>query len=160
MKTPSPCRHRWVRLQRLTRTRMEIPWTRSSTEALSAPSYTWRRRVRTNNSLSSYAHIFRRHWGRRINKLSSRSSGIFDTLLRLGFSTRHLCWVSCQQEIEGSFRPLALYVFSDADFAGCRVNRKLTLGTCQILGSLLFLCLLATLNCSSIYHRGRVCSCL
>jgi hypothetical protein len=31
-----------------------------------------------------------------------------------------------------SFR--SLLGFSDADFAGCRVDRKSTLGTCQILG--------------------------
>jgi hypothetical protein len=30
---------------------------------------------------------------------------------------------------------LSLLVFSDADFAGCRVDRKSTLGTCQFLGS-------------------------
>jgi hypothetical protein len=30
---------------------------------------------------------------------------------------------------------LSLLGFSDADFAGCRVDRKLTLGTCQFLGS-------------------------
>jgi hypothetical protein len=32
---------------------------------------------------------------------------------------------------------LSLLGFSDAEFAGCRVDRKLTLGTCQFLGSLL-----------------------
>jgi hypothetical protein len=30
---------------------------------------------------------------------------------------------------------LALHGFSDADFAGCRLNRKSTSGTCQFLGS-------------------------
>jgi hypothetical protein len=30
---------------------------------------------------------------------------------------------------------LALHVFSDADFAGCRLDRKSTSGTCQFLGS-------------------------
>jgi hypothetical protein len=33
---------------------------------------------------------------------------------------------------------LSLLVFSDADFAGCRVDRKSTSGTCQFLGSSLF----------------------
>jgi hypothetical protein len=32
---------------------------------------------------------------------------------------------------------LSLLGFSDADFAGCRVDRKSTSGTCQFLGSLL-----------------------
>jgi hypothetical protein len=32
---------------------------------------------------------------------------------------------------------LSLLSFSDADFAGCRFDRKLTSGTCQFLGSLL-----------------------
>jgi hypothetical protein len=30
---------------------------------------------------------------------------------------------------------LALHVFSDADFSGCRLDRKYTSGTCQFLGS-------------------------
>jgi hypothetical protein len=30
---------------------------------------------------------------------------------------------------------LSLFGFSDADFAGCRVDRKSTFGTCQFLGS-------------------------
>jgi hypothetical protein len=30
---------------------------------------------------------------------------------------------------------LSLFGFSDADFAGCRVDRKSTSGTCQFLGS-------------------------
>jgi hypothetical protein len=30
---------------------------------------------------------------------------------------------------------LALHVFSDADFAGCRLDWKSTFGTCQFLGS-------------------------
>jgi hypothetical protein len=30
---------------------------------------------------------------------------------------------------------LALHGFSDADFAGCRLDRKSTFGTCQVLGS-------------------------
>jgi hypothetical protein len=30
---------------------------------------------------------------------------------------------------------LALHGFSDADFAGCRLDRKSTSGTCQFLGS-------------------------
>jgi hypothetical protein len=30
---------------------------------------------------------------------------------------------------------LSLLGFSDADFAGCRVNKKSTLGTCQFMGS-------------------------
>jgi hypothetical protein len=33
--------------------------------------------------------------------------------------------------------PLALHGFSDADFAGCRLDRKSTSGTCQFLGSFL-----------------------
>jgi hypothetical protein len=34
---------------------------------------------------------------------------------------------------------LALHGFSDADFAGCRLDRKSTFGTCQFLGSSLVL---------------------
>jgi hypothetical protein len=34
-----------------------------------------------------------------------------------------------------AFSSLSLLGFSDADFAGCRVYRKLTSGTCQFLGS-------------------------
>jgi hypothetical protein len=30
---------------------------------------------------------------------------------------------------------LALHGFLDADFAGCRLDRKSTLGTCQFLGN-------------------------
>jgi hypothetical protein len=42
-----------------------------------------------------------------------------------------------------AFSSLSLLGFSDADFAGCRVDQKSTSGTCQFLGSSLFLGLLA-----------------
>jgi hypothetical protein len=35
---------------------------------------------------------------------------------------------------------LALHGFSDADFAGCRLDKKFTSGTCQFLGSSLVSC--------------------
>jgi hypothetical protein len=48
---------------------------------------------------------------------------------------------------------LSLLGFSDADFAGCRVDRKSTSGTYQFLGSS------QTVYCSSVYHRSRICFC-
>jgi hypothetical protein len=88
MDDSKPCRHRWVRLQSLTRTRTESPWTRRSTGAWSAPSCTWRRRGRTSSFLCVCALIFRRHWGLHIDRPSSGSSGIFNILVSLVFGTQ------------------------------------------------------------------------
>jgi hypothetical protein len=56
---------------------------------------------------------------------------------------------------------LALHGFSDADFAGCRLDRKSTSGTCQFFG--LFFGVLVfpqTVECCTIHFRGRVrCRC-
>jgi hypothetical protein len=52
---------------------------------------------------------------------------------------------------------LVLHGFSDADFAGCRLDRKSTSGTCQLLGSSLVSWFFPqTVECCSIYYRGRV----
>jgi hypothetical protein len=52
---------------------------------------------------------------------------------------------------------LALHGFSDADFAGCRLDRKSTSGTWQFFwiffGVLVFS---QTVDCCSIHYRGRV----
>jgi hypothetical protein len=48
----------------------------------------------------------------------------------LRYTPKHGLWYSASSS-------LSLLVFSDADFAGCRVDQKSTLGTCQFLGSLL-----------------------
>jgi hypothetical protein len=68
--------------------RTENLWTRRSTRAWSTPSCTWRRRGRTYNSVCVSVLVFRRQRGCCIIRPSSRSSGIFDTLLSLGFGTR------------------------------------------------------------------------
>jgi hypothetical protein len=62
---------------------------------------------------------FQAYRGLHIGRPSSISSGIFDTLLSL---------------VSGVLFSFASW-FSDADFAGCRVDRKSTSGTCQFLGS-------------------------
>jgi hypothetical protein len=72
----------------LTQMRTKSLWTRRSTRAWSAPSYTWRWRGRTSNFLYVFALVFRSRWGLHINRPSSRSSGIFDTLLSSVFGTR------------------------------------------------------------------------
>jgi hypothetical protein len=52
---------------------------------------------------------------------------------------------------------LDLHGFSDADFAGCRLDRKSTSGTCQFLGSSFgVLVFPQTVECCSIHYRGRV----
>jgi hypothetical protein len=86
--TRSPCRHWWVRLQCLTRTRTESPWTKRSTGAWSAPSCTWRQWGRTSGFLCVCALVFRCRRGLHIGRPSSGSSGIFDTLLSSVFGTR------------------------------------------------------------------------
>jgi hypothetical protein len=86
--TRSPCRHRWVGLQRSMRMMMESPSTRRSNRAWSSPSCTWRRRGRTSSFLCVCALIFRRHRGLHISRPSSGSSGIFYTLLSSVFGTR------------------------------------------------------------------------
>jgi hypothetical protein len=51
---------------------------------------------------------------------------------------------------------LARHGFSDADFAGCRLDRKSTSGTCLFFfGVLVFP---QTVECCSIHYRGRVCA--
>jgi hypothetical protein len=95
-------------------------WTRRSTGAWSAPSCTWRRRGRTSSFLCVYAFVFRRRRGLHIGRPSRGSSGIFDTLLSLVFGTRLSL-------------PFRFLVFQMPTLRG--VDRKLTLGTCQFLGS-------------------------
>jgi hypothetical protein len=51
---------------------------------------------------------------------------------------------------------LALHGFSDADFVGCRLDRKSTCGTCQFLGSSLVSWSSRKQSCCSIHYRGRV----
>jgi hypothetical protein len=67
---------------------MESSLTRRSTGACSAPSCTWRWWGWTSIFLCVCALIFRRCRGLHIGRSSSRSSGIFDTLLSLVFGTR------------------------------------------------------------------------
>jgi hypothetical protein len=67
---------------------MESPWTRRSTRAWSAPSCTWWRRRRTSSFLCVCALIFRHCRGLHIDRPSSGSSGIFDTLLSSVFGIR------------------------------------------------------------------------
>jgi hypothetical protein len=47
--------------------------------------------------------------------------------------------------------------FSDVDFAGCRLDKKSTSGTCQFFGSsLVSWPFPQTVECCSIHYRGRV----
>jgi hypothetical protein len=48
---------------------------------------------------------------------------------------RYLCHTPYFDLWYSASSSLALHVFSDADFAGCRLDRKSTSGTCQFLGS-------------------------
>jgi hypothetical protein len=53
---------------------------------------------------------------------------------------------------------LALHGFSDTGFAGCRLDRKSTSGTCQFLGVFFgVLVFPQTIESCSIHYRGRVC---
>jgi hypothetical protein len=81
-------------------------------------------------------------------------------------------WTSYRQAVERIFRylrytpdlglwysassSLSLLDFSDADFVGCRVDRKSTSGTCQFLGSSLFLGLPAN-NLEAEYVAATSC---
>jgi hypothetical protein len=53
---------------------------------------------------------------------------------------------------------MGLHGFSDADFAGCRFDRKSTTGTCQVLGSsLVSWSSRKQSECCTIHYGGRVC---
>ncbi|WVZ70690.1 hypothetical protein U9M48_019333 [Paspalum notatum var. saurae] len=54
---------------------------------------------------------------------------------------------------------LSLRGFSDADHAGCRIDRKSTSGTCQLLGTSLVSWSSRKQACIPVYHRSRVYSC-
>jgi hypothetical protein len=99
---------------------MKSSWTRRSTGAWLAPSCTLQRRGRTSSFLCVCALVFRRRQGLRIGKPSRRIFKYLRYTPELGL------W---------GFSSLSLLGFSDASFAGCRVDRKSILGTCQFLGS-------------------------
>jgi hypothetical protein len=56
---------------------------------------------------------------------------------------------------------LALHGFSDTDFAGCRLDRKSTSGTCQFFGFFFGVLVFSQIvECCTIHYRGRVrCGC-
>jgi hypothetical protein len=95
--------------------------TRRSTEAWSGHSSTWRRRSLTSSSRMS------------VRSFSSVSEDFASASSEANFRyLRHTpdfgLWYSASSS-------LALHGFSDTDFAGCRLDRKSTSGTCQFLGS-------------------------
>jgi hypothetical protein len=49
--------------------------------------------------------------------------------------------------------------FSNADFAGCGIDRKKTFRTCHFLGSSLICWFSETVLSCTVHDRGRVCSC-
>jgi hypothetical protein len=85
-----------------------------------APSCTSQRHGRTFSSPWGCVRALRLPHALHIGRQFSRFLGISNTLLRI--------WYSASSSLD-------LVGFSDADFAGCVIDRKSTSGTCLFLGS-------------------------